>query len=224
MYKKPMKILVFDTETTGLPIGRNPSVKDVDMWPHIIQISFILYETVTVDIIACEDHIIKLDPSVYISPESVRIHGITRSQSTRKGIPLKTAISDFNRALNMADWVVGHNISFDKRMVMAESNRLNVPQHFTKGNGSGIKEYCTMMNAIELCQIEATGRNGKMYYKYPKLHELHQYLFDVMPNGTHDSMGDVLICLRCYGVMKHDHDIAKTGSTKLRNLYKRYCE
>jgi len=101
---------------------------------------------------------------------------------------------------------------------------LNVPQHFTKGNGSGIKEYCTMMNAIELCQIEATGRNGKTYYKYPKLHELHQYLFDVMPNGTHDSMGDVLICLRCYGVMKHDHDIAKTGSTKLRNLYKRYCE
>lgn len=172
----------------------------------------------------CEDHIIKLDPSVVISPESVRIHGITRSQSMRKGIPLREAISDFNRALRMADWVVGHNLSFDKRMVMAESNRLRTPQYFTTSSGSGIKEYCTMKNAIELCQIEAVGQSGRTYYKYPRLDELHQYLFNTMPNGTHDSMGDVLICLRCYGVMRHNHDIAKSGSTKLRNLYKRYCE
>ena len=160
-----MKVLVFDTETTGLPEGRNPSVMDGDKWPHIIQLSFILYDTDTGNMLTCEDHIIKLDASVVISPESVNIHGITRSQSIRKGIPLREAISDFNRALKMADWVVGHNLSFDKRMIMAESNRLKVPQHFTSGNGSGKKEYCTMMNAIELSQIEASGSNGHTYYK-----------------------------------------------------------
>lgn len=221
---KPMKILIFDTETTGLPAERNPSVNDVTKWPHIIQLSFILYDTETISMLVCEDHIVKLDPSVHISPESVKIHGISRSQSMRKGIQLRDALDDFNRALQQAEWVVGHNISFDKRMVMAESNRLGIPQYFTTGNGRGKKEYCTMMNAIEMCQIEATSRTGRVYYKYPKLHELHQYLFDTMPNGTHDSMGDVLICLRCYGMMRHEHDIAKNGSTKLRNLYKRYCE
>ena len=218
-----MKVLVFDTETTGLPIGRNPSVADVDKWPHIIQISFILYESETVDMIVCKDYIIKLDDSVDISEESVRIHGITRSRSRRKGINIRDALHEFNEALKQADCVVGHNISFDKRMVMAESNRLHIPQYFTS-NGYGKKEYCTMKNSTTLCQIEAVSRTGNTYYKYPKLDELHQHLFISYPNGTHDSMGDVLICLRCYGYMAHKHDIVKNGSTKLRILYKRYCE
>ena len=101
-----MKVLVFDTETTGLPTERNPSVKDVDKWPHIIQLSFILYDTETIDIITCVDHIIRLDQSVYISPESINVHGITRSQSMRKGISLRDALNDFNTALKQADWVV----------------------------------------------------------------------------------------------------------------------
>ena len=132
-----MKVLVFDTETTGLPTERNPSVNDVEKWPYIIQLSFILYDTETIDIIVCKDHIIRLDDSVYISPESINVHGITRSQSMRKGIPLMEALNDFNNALKQADWVVGHNISFDKRMIMAESNRLKIPQHFTYEHGKG---------------------------------------------------------------------------------------
>jgi DNA polymerase III epsilon subunit-like protein len=219
-----MKVLVFDTETTGLPTERNPSVNDVEKWPYIIQLSFILYDTETIDIIVCKDHIIRLDDSVYISPESIKVHGITRSQSMRKGIPLMEALNDFNNALKQADWVVGHNISFDKRMIMAESNRLKIPQHFTYEHGKGKKEFCTMTNAVKMCKIEAISRTGRSYYKYPKLHEVHEYLFQTTPTGLHDSMGDVLVCMRCYGIMIHKHDIAKNGSTKLRNLYKRYCE
>tara|TARA_B100000902_G_scaffold397056_1_gene459699 strand:+ start:402 stop:1061 length:660 start_codon:yes stop_codon:yes gene_type:complete len=219
-----MKILVFDTETTGLPTERNPSVMDTHKWPHIIQLSFIMYDTNELNIVSCKDHIIKLDPSVEISQESINIHGITRSQCMRKGIPLQDALHEFNEALQSADWVVGHNISFDKRMIMAESNRIKIRQYFTKGNGTGIKEYCTMKNAVDLCKIEVVGRNGDTYYKYPKLAELHQYLFGNFPNGTHDSMGDVLICLRCYGIMAQGHDIAKEGSTNLRKLYKSYCD
>ena len=219
-----MKVLVFDTETTGLPEGRNTSITEVGKWPHIIQISFILYDTDEVNMLLCEDHIIKLDDTVDISEESVRIHGITRRQSTRKGVPLIDAIHKFNTALQNADCVVGHNLSFDKRMVMVESNRLKIPQYFTNNNGSGIKEYCTMKNSITLCAIEAVSKQGRTYYKYPKLQELHQKLFGNIPNGTHDSLGDVLICLRCYGNMVYDHDISKEGTTNLKKLYKRYCE
>ena len=219
-----MKVLIFDTETTGLPLGRNPSITELEKWPHIIQLSFILYESDDVSMILCEDHIIKLDKTVNISEGSVRIHGITRSQSTRKGIPLEEAMNAFNNALNMADCVVGHNISFDKRMIMAESNRLNISQYFTNGNGRGIKEYCTMKNSIKLCAIETTNKYGTTYFKYPKLQELHVKLFGNIPNGTHDSMRDVLICLRCYAMMVHSDDISKKGSYRLRSLYRRYCE
>ncbi len=40
-----MRILVFDTETTGLPIKRNGSIDDSSNWPFIIQISWVIYDT-----------------------------------------------------------------------------------------------------------------------------------------------------------------------------------
>ena len=44
-----MKVLVFDTETTGLPqrdeYGKSPSLYDTKKWPYIIQFSYILYDT-----------------------------------------------------------------------------------------------------------------------------------------------------------------------------------
>ena len=39
-----MKVLVFDTETTGLPTERNASISDLEVWPHIVQLSYILYD------------------------------------------------------------------------------------------------------------------------------------------------------------------------------------
>ena len=38
-----MKVLVFDTETTGLPNGRNPSILNTHDWPYIVQLSYIIY-------------------------------------------------------------------------------------------------------------------------------------------------------------------------------------
>jgi len=217
-----MKVLVFDTETTGLPTERNASIAATEKWPHIIQISFLLYETDSCRVLSCQDHIVKLDPTTPISEESSKVHGITRSLCTRKGIPIAAAIDDFNAALQSADCVVAHNLLFDKRMVMVESIRLRWRQHFTR-NGKGKKEYCTMKNAVELCAIETTNASGEKYLKYPNLTELHQKLFNVAPKGTHDSMADVLICLRCYGMMRHNHDIAKHGCPMLKNLYRLYC-
>ncbi len=218
-----MKVLIFDTETTGLPIGRNPSIFDTDKWPHIIQLSYIVYDTNELELVTCKDYVIKLDDSVEISRESIDIHGITRMMSKRKGVDLSIALNNFNQALKSCDWVVGHNISFDKRMIMVESNRLKIPQYFTNYDGTGKKEYCTMKNTIDLCQIAAISRTGEVYHKYPKLQELHEYLFNTKAKGTHDSMGDVLICMRCYGKLVHEHDISKDGSLDMRKLFALYC-
>ena len=40
-----MKVLVFDTETTGLPTERNASIMDLEKWPHILQLSYVVYDT-----------------------------------------------------------------------------------------------------------------------------------------------------------------------------------
>jgi DNA polymerase III epsilon subunit-like protein len=218
-----MKLLVFDTETTGLPSGRNISVNDVDKWPHIIQLSYILYDTELNKTCSCVDDIIKLDVDVHISAKSIEMHGITRSTSMRKGIPIAEAIHNFNNALQEADWVIAHNISFDKQMIMAESNRLGIEQHFSYGNGYGIKEYCTMRNSIKVCKIEKESASGKIFYKFPTLTELHNHLFKFTPKNTHDSMSDVLICLRCYYVLVHEEDVVTKGCGIIRKLYSLYC-
>lgn len=221
-----MLVLVFDTETTGLPAKGNPSVfTEKEKWPHIIQLSYLLYDVTNKKVITCVDEIIKLDESVVISEESIKIHGITRSKSERKGIIISEALKKFYISLNKCDIVVGHNISFDKRMIMVETNRISNNINLLTCNEWYNKiMYCTMKNSVELCKIEAVGRNGEKYYKYPKLSELHEKIFNVIPKGLHNSMADVLICLRVYLFMENSFDICKIGDRKGKNLFMLYCE
>lgn len=218
-----MKVLIFDTETTGLPTERNPSIRETTKWPHIMQLSYILYDTESVAIIRWRDDIIRIDDTIAISEESMKIHGITRSMSRRRGIPLIEAISKFNGALQECDRVVGHNISFDKRMIMVESIRMKIPQYFTI-NGRGKPEQCTMKANVDTCKIETTSRSGEKYFKYPTLTELHEHIFNQSPSGMHDAMADVIICTRCYGALNHQHDVVKDGCRKFKMLHTMYCE
>jgi DNA polymerase III epsilon subunit-like protein len=220
-----MIVLIFDTETTGLPTERNASIMDVEKWPHIVQLSYILYNTETKELIEMKDNLIKIPLDVEITPGSEAIHHISRVMCHANGIDIKDAINCFNKALDKADMVVGHNISFDKRMMMVECKRLNKYQRFTV-NGIRKDEFCTMKKGSNLCKIEVTSSTGEKYYKYPTLSELHFTLFDVQPKGTHNALADILICLRCYIKMTDDVDFVKDydfPSRKLKNMYIENC-
>ena len=218
-----MKVLVFDTETNGLPKGINPSITETHNWPHILQISFILYDDETHNILDIQDHLIKVDDNIEISIECTKIHGITRSKCNKKGIPITDAIDLFNAAIQKADLVVGHNVSFDKRIIMVECIRQKKAQYFTRF-GVRKAEYCTMKTTTELCAIEKINMTtGEKYFKYPNLSELHEKLFGNKPKGTHDSMADILICLRCCEMLRKNVDFVKKGCSKFRELYNLYC-
>ena len=221
MMTEKMKVIVFDTETTGLPTERNPSITQLWKWPHIVQISYVLYDTESRKMLACQDHIIKVNDDVEITKRSQEIHGITPSRCKRKGVDINIALDDFNSTLRQADVAIAHNVSFDKRMIMVESIRNKRAQHFTV-NGCRKKEFCTMKQSTQLCKIEVTGKEGDKYFKYPTLTELHKELFGIAPNNVHDSMADVLICLRCYAKHKHEHDITKQGCRAIGNICKLY--
>jgi DNA polymerase-3 subunit epsilon len=217
-----MKVLVFDTETTGLPIGRSPSIMDVHKWPHVLQLSYILFDTVTKQVVTMRNDLIKLPPEVEITPGSEAIHHISRLMCEANGISINDALNYFNKALEQADVVVGHNISFDKRLIMVECIRSNKYQKFTV-KGVRKEEYCTMKKGTDVCQIPVTTLAGETYLKFPTLTELHQKLFDYKPEGTHDALVDVLICLRCYIKIVDGYDfMADTATAEhndLKNLY-----
>lgn len=84
-----MKILVFDTETTGLPLkdefNKEPSIYDFDKWPFIIQISYILYNLSTNETII-KNNYIKIDNSIVIPPGSFEKHKLTHEFLNTNGI------------------------------------------------------------------------------------------------------------------------------------------
>ena len=219
-----MKVLIFDTETTGLPKCRNSYFTQTELWPHIIQLSYILYETDTNIIIHSQDNIIKIDDKVELTEDSVNMHKITREISKSKGIEIRSAIKKFNKILNQADIIVSHNVEFDKNMILVECIRLNEKHYFTIDNKRK-PEFCTMKGTREFCNITKIDNNtGKEYYKYPKLSELYKLLFNQLPKNCHNSMVDVLICLRCYIKYKFGKDLLLDNENNdYKELFNTYC-
>lgn len=208
-----MKVLVFDTETTGLPEKNNVSILDTFRWPYIVQLSFIYYDSKINDIIEYYDNIIKLPENITIPEESINIHGITNEAMREKGVSIKTALKKFNDILKDSDIVVGHNISFDKRMIMVECIRNKISQYFTKGQDKK-PEFCTMKNSKNICKIKMVNFKGEENFKFPKLSELYKFIFKEEPSNLHNSFVDVILCLRCYFAIIENKDIIFNNNIK----------
>ena len=212
-----MKVLVFDTETNGLiPRDKNIVSENLHLMPYIVQLSYILFDTTSKKIVIDQDFIIRVPDEVEISKESSNVHGITKEISNRDGISIVDALDSFNISLTKTDIIIAHNIAFDTNMIAIESlrNNMDVRRQFTRKIN-----YCTMKRTVELCKITAVNKYNKQYYKYPTLTQLHEFLFNETPLGTHNSMADVFICLRCYFKVKFDDDLCRLPGFK-RSFYK----
>ena len=71
------------------------------------------------------------------------------------------------------------------------------------------EKYCTMKNGINICNIEKRNENNEIYKKYPSLLELHYKLFNTIPCNLHNSLVDVLICMRCFYKIIFNEDLCK---------------
>jgi DNA polymerase III epsilon subunit-like protein len=215
--KQKMKVLVFDTETSGLPKERNPSIYDTDKWPHVMQVSYIIYNTETGEIDEKYDAYIKLNTWVIVDPVSEGIHGITREIMDTKGVPIQEALVRVRDALGKVDICVGHNVSFDKRFIIVEGIRNNIRMNFPA-------DYCTMKNGKQICKIDFTFSNGEKGFKFPKLMELYEHLFPGIPapQNLHNSFADTIITLKCYCKMAHDVNLS-LDSREFRVLYRENC-
>jgi DNA polymerase III epsilon subunit-like protein len=218
-----MRILIFDTETTGLPQTKIISPDTLHNWPYIVQFSFIIYDDYKNTILHTEDYIVKMHENVTIPEDSIKFHGITNEISQTKGVKIEYVLNDFFYHLIEADKVVGHNVNFDVNMIRIELLRvlhlnrnavcdeaLNLYK-FNLHYLTNIKNiHCTLQESVDLCNIKATNKSGKEYIKYPKLEELHQTLFNTKPNNLHNSLNDILVTLRCFIKMKNNIDLLET--------------
>ena len=215
-----MRVLVFDTETTGLPKTKIINPDTLNLWPHIVQFSYVIYDTDLNDIVETSDEIVKLKDGINIPEDSTKIHGITNEMSENVGININSILNDFFHHLRNIDLLVGHNISFDINMIKVEllrfiydtkSNNSEKDLSECKFNFHFLTNYknicCTLQESVDLCNIKAIDKYGKEYIKFPKLIELHEKLFNNSPINLHNSFNDILVTLRCYMKLKHNIDL-----------------
>lgn len=221
-----MRILCFDTETTGITPRCQPSFSNIKDWPYIVQLGFILYDTDENKVLVKHDFIVDVNEHGVQIPESAsKIHGLTNAMCKERGLPIHNVLNCFLHCIQNCDMVVAHNMDFDWDMINAEILRQLIMNN-TKlerdliQNTPKIIKYCTMKNTIELCRIEAVNKHtGETYYKYPKQEELHNCLFGSKPNNLHNAFNDVLVCIRCFYKLWYDRDILEQ-SRQLNALYK----
>jgi DNA polymerase III epsilon subunit-like protein len=278
-----VKILVFDTETTDKgPVGGTPGLqykekqlieralveKDpgvattywrdwIERWPHITQLSYIIYNTdnpadskifnkyidlppeieiangaskvtrvFTNDEDVIRKNIIDEETGQLITPDTPNIFVLSRMKiaNPERFALISNAVDEFMADLKSSDYIVAHNIDFDKKMILAELVRLGRDADFY-GILAENNFICTMMRSIQVCRLEKMNKFGKMEYKWPQLKEAYKTLFGYQPTGKdlHNAIIDVVVCLRVFCKLgppsPFDFDVCGTNDeiTKLIN-------
>ena len=180
------RILFFDTETSGL----NPG--------SICQLSYLILDGNNIE---AKNYFFKVD---YVEPGAERIHGLSveklckLSNNRTFNDNLYLLHSDFHNA----DLLVGHNISFDLKFILAEYRKC--------GRSFSLREsFCTMRYFTNICKIPHYRGYG---YKWPRLEELTQFfnindtdirqetesIFDCQDVGYHDARFDTVATYLAY--------------------------
>lgn len=200
-----MKVLIFDTETTGLPKTHEPAINARDNWPHIVSISWVILDTATNKILSRKSFVVK--PNNWTIPEeSIKIHKITNKNATEFGHPLSTVIDAFFQ--EDCHTIVAHNANFDYNvLVNAIKWDLGIDPIVVEKT-----VLCTMKLSKGLCKIPFENGRG---YKSPKLSELYEFVFNRKPISgcLHDSLYDTIILTE---IVQHCDPLRKAMGLPIR--------
>ncbi|MGJ5804341.1 3'-5' exonuclease [Streptomyces europaeiscabiei] len=187
-----MKVLFFDTETTGIKTRDNPSFK-----PRLVQLGAILQDTDTCRVLG-ELNLISKCNDVDIPVEATNIHGITNELAAYAGIWEHEIDPVFAALVKQADLIVAHNIAYDVDVV---HDNLPLTEVWIKSK----PVFCTMVGSLYVVRTPASPqdklyyvRDGRLWndspYKYPSLASTHKHFFGRPHDGAHDAMADVRAC------------------------------
>jgi DNA polymerase III subunit epsilon len=178
--------LFFDTETTGIPRNYKAPVSDLNNWPRLVQLAWLLVDEKAAEIASAE-YIVK-PKGFTIPPDAARIHGISTEMAQQQGVDLISVLKEIGPNIEQAKVLIAHNMQFDEKILGAEFLRAEFPNLVESK-----KRQCTMQASTDFCRLP-----GPYGFKWPKLDELYLKLFSEPLIGAHRALIDVRACARCY--------------------------
>lgn len=180
-----MKFVVYDVETTGLPLWDVPS--DDPAQPHITHLAATVLDADLNEVQSINRYV--LPQGWEVPPDITELTGITTAFLHENGVPVADVVKEFRDLVHPAELIVAHNSGFDKRMLRIEMKRLGLLEEADAWKEDN-RHYCTMKTCTDI--VKAPKGNGKKGYKYPTLTETYHYFFGAAPSAAaHRADADV---------------------------------
>ncbi len=183
-------LLIFDTETTGIPEWKIPSEDPCQ--PHIVQLAAKLVDEETREVKEEMDVIVKPEGWA-ITPEMTEIHGISHEKAWDEGILEPVALMQFMDMHHQCDLRIAHNTTFDNRIIKIAMARY---MSALLDDGEWWKDRDTYFCTLAKSRKIIGGKDGHT------LTECYKYFTDKDLEGAHNAMVDVNACMEIYFAMK----------------------
>jgi DNA polymerase III subunit epsilon len=193
--------LFFDTETTGLPLFKEPSEHPAQ--PHIVQIGARLVDMNSRRIVGTLDVICR--PDGWTIPEEVSaIHGITTEHALAVGVPEPLALRMLLEMWECAEERIGHNVTFDDRIVRIAQHRFGLAESELEAWKNGPTQ-CTQALSTPICKLPATAKMraaGRNHHKSANLREAFEFFTGRELVGAHSALVDVDACIAVFWAIR----------------------
>jgi DNA polymerase III epsilon subunit-like protein len=195
--KTAKRVLVYDTETTGLPKFQSPSSDPSQ--PHLTDICAILY-SMEGELIEVFEQLIQ--PKGWeVEPEAAALTGLTTEFLTINGGDEKQAVATFGQMHKKADLRVAHNIGFDDRIM-----RIAIKRYFGDAPADRFKAapiYCTANASKPIVKCPPTAKmqasRFRNQFKTPNMQEaLSFFCPGEVIGGAHRARPDAEACAKVF--------------------------
>lgn len=183
-----MNAIIFDCETNGKPLNYKGLMSDVKNWPRVTQLAWQKASMETGEVLNQHESLIIPDGWIVPKEKFFIDNNMSTERCQDEGKPIHDVLDLLIKDMDDAELIVAHNLQFDHNVVGAEMIRLK------KKSIKRLLKVCTMEASTNY--LKMPGQYGK--YKWPKLLELHKFLFGEEFDMAHDAMVDVDACRKSF--------------------------